>query len=389
MIVLEGTEALEISASVAGTVHWHASWAQLSGVGFDAAASDNGSLTTASSVVVVQGITAKQMQVKFLSASNQGSAAQTITVQVDIAGTNRVLFAAVVGAGEVLQYVDTAGFMVLDSAGRRRTAATQDTGSTGFPAAFYKAGTAPEAAGQWYSWAKDSGNPGAWAPGTPGINGRATDGTTASDAGCLRIANATTGANYLTKFAGATSEACHPHLFDVLWVNSGIAVTTTTAQAIAPVALPSRDVAGSINGEGCWVGLLVTTDTTNAGVVTNTTISYTNSSGTAAKTATIDAFPATAVAGTVVWFQLAAGDVGVKSVQSITLGTSYGGGAVSLIVARPLESFPSILANVGGVNLPAQNPGVRLYDGTCALPIGLMAATTATVITGLATIMER
>jgi hypothetical protein len=137
------------------------------------------------------------------------------------------------------------------------------------------------------------------------------------------------------------------------------------------------------------VGILVTTATTNAGAITNTTLSYTNSAGTAGRTATMASFPATAVIGTVVWFQLAAGDSGVQSIQSVTLGTSYAGGAVSLIVARPLASFPSLVVHVGGMNLPPQNPGTRLYNGTCALPIGLMAGTTATTLTGFATVMER
>jgi len=47
------------------------------------------------------------------------------------------------------------------------------------------------------------------------------------------------------------------------------------------------------------------------------------------------------------------------------------------------------VANIGAPTVPAQNPGVRLYDGTCALPIGLMTATTATTLTAVATVMER
>jgi hypothetical protein len=38
-------------------------------------------------------------------------------------------------------------------------------------------------------------------------------------------------------------------LIDLLWVNTGLVVTTTTAQAITPVALPARDAAGTTNGD--------------------------------------------------------------------------------------------------------------------------------------------
>jgi hypothetical protein len=48
-------------------------------------------------------------------------------------------------------------------------------------------------------------------------------------------------------------------------------------------------------------------------------------------------FPATAVAGTLVPFQLATGDRGVQSVQSVTLGTSYVAGAISLVLFRIID----------------------------------------------------
>lgn len=390
MILLDATtHTLEATTSAAVSTNYVISYVDITSSTF-VPASAQGNITTATTTTVVSAPAGStQRQIKLASFYNNGSAAQTVTVKKDISGTEYIIISAVIAAGESLQYTDGNGWEILDRAGRVKSAATQDTGYTGRQAAFYKVGTAPEAAGQWYSWAKDSGNPGAWGPGTPGLNGRATDGTTASDNGCFLIQNPTTGNNYLTNYAAAASVVCQPWVFDVLWVNSGLVVTTTTAQAIAPVALPARDINGSTNGEGVWAGILVTTATTNAGAITNMTMSYTNSDGTAGKTATIASFPATAVIGTVVWFQLAAGDKGVRSVQSVTLGTSLVAGAVSLILARPLANQPNLVANVGGVDTPPQNPGVRLYNGTCALPIGLMSGTGATTISGSISVMER
>lgn len=254
----------------------------------------------------------------------------------------------------------------------------------------YKVGTAPEAAGQFYCWAKDTGNPGAWAPGTPGLNGRVTDGTTAADNGCLRVANPSSGANYLSQCSLGTTVACHLSIFDVVWINSGIVVTTTTAQAIVTPTFPARDSNGSSNGEGYGIGILVTTATTNAGAVTTITISYTNQAGTAGRTATISSYPATAVIGTVVLAQLAAGDTGVRSIQSITLGTTLTAGAISLFVYRGIISQSSATANAGGPALTnVLDPGPRLYNGVCLLPVGLMSATTATTLVGTIIATER
>lgn len=269
---------------------------------------------------------------------------------------------------------------------------TDNAGYDGYPISFYKSGTAPEAAGRFYSWGKDAGYPGAWAPGTPGLSGRATDGTAAADLGCLPYKNATTGSNYLAAFSATASVACQLYLIDVLWVNSGIAVATLTAQTINSVTFPARDRDGSTNGVDVQVGILVTAATTNAGAITGTTLSYTNSGGTGSRTGTITAvggFPATGVVGTLVPFELAAGDVGVRSIQSITLTTSYAGGSISLVAYRKIAAASCLLANVGSAGAVYVPPGVKLYNGSCLMPIGLMSATTATVISGMASIVER
>jgi hypothetical protein len=254
----------------------------------------------------------------------------------------------------------------------------------------YKVGTAPEAAGVFYCWAKDTGSPGAWAPGTPGLNGRATDGTLAADAGCLRIPNPTLGGNYLSQCSLGTTVACFLNIFDFVWVNSGLVVTTTTAQAITSVAFPARDAAGTANGQGFGIGILVTTATTNAAAIATITINYTNQAGTPGRTATISSFPATAVIGTVVLAQLQAGDTGVRSIQGVTLGTSLVAGAISLFVYSGIISQSSATPNAGGPALTnVLDPGPRLYNGVCLLPVGLMSGTVATTLVGTIIATER
>lgn len=396
-LTISTTDILRVALAAAHTtspVRFHLGYSQMNATttleSTESVRADSNGVTN---VTLMTGVSAKRQHLDYLWCFNDDTIAHTLTFQVaDSGGTNaRTAFPKLVlQRGESAFLTDT-GWTVLDVNGRQKKVAEENTGYTGRAINVFKVGTAAEAVGQWYSHAKDTGFPGAWAPGTPGLAGRTTDGTTTTDGGCIPFQNPASGSIYLTQFTMSSSVAHHHLLFDCLWVNSGIVVTTTTAQTINSVAFPARDVNGSTNGEGVMVGILVTTATTNAGAITNTTMSYTNSDGTAGRTATIASFPATAVIGTVVWFQLAAGDRGVRSIQTVTLGTSYGGGAISLIAVRWLSSVPMQVANLGaaafGAN--AQNPGVRLYSGTCMLLAYIASATTATNSAGVVTMMER
>jgi hypothetical protein len=128
-------------------------------------------------------------------------------------------------------------------------------------------------------------------------------------------------------------------IVDRQWGNVPV-VTTTTAQAITSPTWVPRDASASTAGVGVYLALEASVNTGNAGAITNTTVSYTNSAGTAGRTATLASWPITAPFGTFQPFSLQAGDVGVRSVQSITLGTSYVSGQVHLISFRFLASLP-------------------------------------------------
>ena len=95
-------------------------------------------------------------------------------------------------------------------------------------------------------------------------------------------------------------------------------------------------------------------------------------------------------------FQLAAGDTGIRSVQSVTLGTSYGGGALSLVLYRPVAREGVTVANFGSGSLTGQNaiganPGVRIYNDSCFWLIaeGAPAVTAAPVYGGIVQLMDR
>ena len=397
MLLAATTESLELETSAAVSVDWSVYWADHTTTTFTPGAGQGNVATATTTTIVASPAASTQRQIKKISVRNRSStAAQTVTLKKDVSGTEYHETPPItLQPGETLVYLDGAGYTVLNAQGGAKVSQAQLPSAYAYAVPIYKVrSAAAEAVGVDNSLHAETGFPGAWDPGTPGINGRATDGTAAADGGCLPIPNAASGYNYLVGWQ-AQSTVVHSHyLHDVLWVNSGIAVTTTTNQAITSVAWPARDINGSTNGAGLMVGILVTTATTNAGAITNTTLSYTNEVGTAGRTATMASFPATAVAGTLVWFQLAAGDMGIRSIQGITLGTSYGGGAISLIVARRLAQATPTVVNVTADAAPLRpseqgGAGIRLYSGSCVLAAYRATATGATTLSGLATIEVR
>jgi hypothetical protein len=251
------------------------------------------------------------------------------------------------------------------------------------PRVILKNMTAAEAVGVIMSTFYAPGNPGAAAAPAPGLSGAAL---TTYD-GQIPFNNPISGNSYLGRFAAASSVAGTLVLCDRLWHNSGLVVTTTTAQTINSVAWPARDSEGTTNGADVMVGIEVRTATTNAGAITNMTMSYTDQSGNAGATGTIGSvapanFPATAVIGTFVPIALAAGDTGVRSIQTFTLGTSLAAGAVHLVAYRELARLELTAANIGNAIDALTSGFVRLYDNTVPFLLWIPTATTAPVITG-------
>ena len=247
------------------------------------------------------------------------------------------------------------------------------------PADFLKVRSAVmEAAGIFTSLAYETGMPGAMAAPAPGMAGVAL---TTYD-GQIPFSNPQSGYTYLTRFSATANTVGRLLLLDRLWHNSGIVVTTTTAQTINSATWPARDRLETINGNNIFVAIEVRTATTNASAITNTVMSYTNTGGTASQIATVQSFPATAVAGTFVPFQLAAGDTGIKSIQTITLGTSYVGGAIHLVAYRILADLDLAIVYAGNSFGVIGGGLVRLFNNSVPFLVWLPSGTAATTIMG-------
>lgn len=396
MLLLNSTSDLirVVTGAAANSIDVHASWMDITGT-TTTPGRQNTVITTATTTSVVpspgSGVT-RNLKGLYITNDSTGTSCSVAVEHFD--GTTQVeLIQFILLPGENLGYREDGSWVHRDNQGAEYPPA--GLGSyNGRSVGFMKSGTASDAVGYWYCSSKDAGFPGAWAPGTPGVNGRNTDGTTAADYGCFPIANPSIGGNYLTEVNMAAS-VNHTHvLFDVLWVNSGLVVTTTTAQTITMAsALPARDLNGTTNGEGCSIALLFVAASTLAAVGSNLTVSYTNSDGVAGKTATLSAIvgsqvPATPVIGTIVWFNLAAGDRGVRSIQSITLGTSMLTGTISLMITRDIATIGTTIPNVNAQKIIGM-PGIRLYNGTTMVHCALTSATTATFFAGELVVMEK
>lgn len=400
------TESVELETSSASSTDYAASWVDnASGTLTPGSTVGNVASATDTTIVAAPG-SSTQRAVTVIKVCNVGSSSQTIRLLHDTSGTERVLARASLGVNECAVWDNNGGIQIRSASGVPRVQA-DIPGYSGRTFALSKAATAIDTVGYHYLLQKDNGFPGAWSVGTPGVNGVATACDvvgTAGTGGALStgspvLADPSTGGWYLTRFGLNGALANTYALLDLLWYNTGLTVTTTTAQAITTPAWPARDVNGSTNGEGVGIALYALTALGNAAAVANSTISYTNSDGTAGRTGTFSAVvgfqaPATPVIGTWMPFSLQAGDKGVRSVQSVTLATTYTSGTMMLVAYRQLALDGVTAANFPSGSLVSRaqlNPGVRVWNDTCfaVAVLGAPAVTAPSFTGGVIELMER
>lgn len=375
-MLLDSTAKLEFSVSSGAAVEFVAGASNDSGTVVSGVFASGVSNGTTPVDLIPAPAASNIRRVLYVCIRNADTASRTVTVRVDVGGTDREVSSLSLGVGEALEYTAN-GWRVLDASGREKTQ-TALANQAGKSLTFMSTGTAAEAVASWYGFMKDAGNPGAWVPGTPGLNGAAV---TAPFAGSLPLPSPV-GAWALVDRVAAASTICTLLPFDLLWYNTGLVVTTTTAQAIVTPAFPARDINGSSDGDGLMIGLYWTAASTNAGAISTSTVSYTNQAGTAGRTATLIAtagnqIPISPVIGTIVWFQLAAGDTGVRSIQSITLGTSLVAGSISLFVARWLPMVSCVVVNTAAAIASSKT---RIWTGSAIFMAYLASATTALTV---------
>lgn len=144
-------------------------------------------------------------------------------------------------------------------------------------------------------------------------------------------------------------------LVDLLNLQGGIDSSITGSQT---TNLPTAALTRYTSGVGVMAGVYIQNQV--GATATTFTVSYTNQAGTSGQTSTATVIGGTLFreAGSIIPIPLAAGDTGVKSVDSIDLAASLGGIAIGVCLFKPLailsmESFTGAasldMVSTGGV----------------------------------------
>lgn len=250
--------------------------------------------------------------------------------------------------------------------------------------------TTAHTAGLWYSLMRGGGNPAADTILGTGTNlaFQALSDAVATASGIPHGGNVgdyKVLLNAAAQTAAATTAPCVLMLVDLLGFYNITSVTTTGAQTLNnTVTLPRYT-------DGAGVQAFLTPSTVMGAATPNITLNYTNSAGTAGKAtpATLPIGNTAAAVTSIVYsgtgtgkygpfIPLAAGDAGIRSVQSINLSASYVSGVLNLVLCKPIMTLPittlGVTAERDLVNQFASMP--RIYDGACLNWLMLAGAAT-------------
>lgn len=227
----------------------------------------------------------------------------------------------------------------------------------------------------WYA----AGNPGASTATTIGVNGEAVTPALGSVGGRILRTNPGSGNAHLARLAAQANFTGTLWLIDRLWQNSGLSVTSTTAQAISPATLPSRDNAGTTNGAAVMAAIEWSA-TGGAGTPT-VTLTYTDQDGNTGATGTFTGVASPPV-GTFEIFTLAAGDTGIRAPTSFIQNATRTSGTMHLVLFRVIAQIEITTANIGNAIDVLTSGMPRIYNDSVLQLVWFPTATTATTIVG-------
>lgn len=238
-----------------------------------------------------------------------------------------------------------------------------------------KAASGTLVAGRPHSWWGLAGSPGAGAYDAT-LNGAILTGNAV--AGQIPRSNPGAGNAHLARLSAMTTQAGMLLLCDRLWQNRP--ANASGAQAITSPTWPARSLDGTTNGDGVLLGVEFSTAQT-AGTAT-CAVTYTNQAGTGSKTANLlDAITATTAVGSFLRMDLAAGDTGVRSVQSVNFSATSTGGVWNLVAYRVLASLECLALTPNAIDVLTSGMP-RIYDGTVPFLVFVPNTTTACNVSG-------
>jgi hypothetical protein len=229
--------------------------------------------------------------------------------------------------------------------------------------------------GNWYDWSISPGNPVAVPSYSGGTNLTASSYSDTNGFGIYSGGNVSSNTKHVLNASAYNASTLGVPgvlmLVDHLLWYPVTTVTTTTSQVFNnTVTLPRY-------ADGVGVRAYISAGATMGAGAPNLGISYTNQSGVAARSLpfTVSA-PATTSGGTIIhtgnsanrygpFLPLAAGDRGIRSIQSITIQTSMTAGFLTVVLCKPLVALPLTTVGVAGErDLLNQLPSLpRVQDG--------------------------
>lgn len=226
-------------------------------------------------------------------------------------------------------------------------------------------------AGQFITHFRAAGMPGS-AGAAPATTGVALSRTST---GAMPIP-APSATSYISSFECVAGQAQTLILADRLVEFGGLSSIVITAQTVSALALPAR--ATTATDVELWLEIYASGGATASASVT---ASYTNQASTAGRTATlVGGVPASGWgAGRTYQLALQAGDTGVKTVESLTIGTSSGtAGNVGLVLRRTLVFGPVPAANIAPAPQGWAETDLQICPDDACVELISLASTTST-----------
>lgn len=251
------------------------------------------------------------------------------------------------------------------------------------PVAFCKAVGGTAVAGAPISFYPIGGNPLAGLYPNTGLTGGAYSSSSSVPQGFLYHTDPAGSQDcYLGSLIGSASQPCSILLCDRLW-DCEPATASTSAQSITSPSLPSRDALGGTAGVGVQIGIEVVAATSSTAAVVS--MAYTNSAGTASRSAAFVDLPTAAATAIGRFFRigLQAGDLGVQSVQSVTFTTDWTSGTIALVAYRVLAKLDLQVANTPNMIDVVSGGFPQIYNGSCLFFIMIPSTTTSSYISGV------
>lgn len=189
---------------------------------------------------------------------------------------------------------------------------------------------------------------------------------------------------YIGRIGASFVTAGTVHIYDTLWACSGFVGNVTTAQAVTGfTGLPTRNTTGA----GCEIWVYCTTAT--GATASNITVQYTNSASVSGRNTVATAHITSMPAFRMYQVPLQSGDVGVQSIQSVTLSASTAtAGSFGVMIVDRLCSISSPVANIG-VSADFATLGMPAISDASVLSFVSQGSTTSTgIIMGQMSIIQ-